>query len=30
VARGVHFARVRTQPSPLDEAARWVEANVPK
>ena len=26
----VHFARIRTRPSPLDEAARWVEANVPR
>jgi hypothetical protein len=26
----VHFARIRTRPSPLAEAARWVEANVPR
>jgi hypothetical protein len=26
----VHFARIRTRPSPLDEAARWVETNVPR
>ena len=24
----LHFARIRTRPSPLDEAARWVEAHV--
>jgi hypothetical protein len=26
----VHFARIRRRPSPLDEAAAWVEANVPR
>jgi hypothetical protein len=26
----VRFAGIRTRPSPLDEAARWIEANVPR
>jgi len=25
----VHFARIRTRPSPMEEAASWVEAHVP-
>ncbi len=30
IVPAVQFARIRTRPSPLDEAARWVEANVPR